>query len=179
MARSNVIALSISQLIRFAAGFLVAILLARWLGAEAFGTLTYVSGVMAVSAFGASMGMHILLTRRVARDPAAADLAMGSGLAATVILSTLTGLAMVTYMYVMDGRPVVMLSITLGALALGLISAWQIPQAVLHGLRKMSKQVPGVIAGRTVYLLGVVTFLALGFGVPGVFAAQAPPRCAP
>lgn len=172
MAFSNVLALSISQFIRFTAGFVVAVLLARWLGTEGFGTLTYVTGVMAVSAFGASMGMHVLLTRNVARDPKAANVAMGSGMLATALCSVVTAAAMLTYVWSMDGRPVVMTSAAFGAVALGIMSIWQVPQAVLHGLRRMAHQVPGVIAGRAVYVVGVLVFLSMGYGVPGVFAAQ-------
>src|SRR5690606_27713850 len=94
-----------AQVAVIAGGVGLQVFLARALGAEDFGTYSFLSGVFGLFLFAAHMNLHQLLARRVARAPETANEAVGLGLSATACLAWIGGACVVTYVWLLDGRP--------------------------------------------------------------------------
>ena len=63
----------------------------RALGVEEFGVYGYVVSLIGLATFGANLGMDRLINRDIAQDPERADRLVATGMAATGLLSLLTG----------------------------------------------------------------------------------------
>lgn len=166
-------ALALTRLIIAVSGLAVNVALARWMSRDAFGAYRWVWACVAVAAFGAHLGLWQLVTRRVSRDPAEAPRVLPVALTATAGLSVLTGVAIVAYVWVADGRPEVVAAAALGALTLAANALSQLVQATFHGLRRMFLEIPGVLLGRAVFALSHLVLLALGFGLVPLYAGRA------
>jgi O-antigen/teichoic acid export membrane protein len=170
--RGNLVFLAIAQLFRLGSGLAINVLLMRALGVEGFGVYGYVMTLVGLASFGASLGMERLINRELSRAPARAAELVSAGLAATVGLSLLTGLAIVLAAAGLDGRPEVIVAAVLGATALGLQSLATIPEAAIHASRQMRLSVRGHLTGRVALVAVTVLLVWSGAGLVSVFVAQ-------
>ncbi|HWA27696.1 MAG TPA: flippase [Lacunisphaera sp.] len=74
----NVSWLFADQLIRMAAGLVVGVWMARYLGPEQYGWLSYATAVVATVGALASLGLNAVVVRELVREPAAADRWLGA-----------------------------------------------------------------------------------------------------
>ncbi len=169
---SNLKALGLIQVFRLVSGFAINILLMRGLGVEGFGVYGYVLILVGLAAFGTSLGMDRLIKREIARDPKLTDHFISTGLAATLLLSAVTFLAIMAYVWVADGRGFVATAAALAAVATFLRTLTLIPVAAFHGVRRMGLGVMGEGVGRTVLVLATALFIYMDLGVVWVFLAQ-------
>ncbi|MFK7930055.1 MAG: flippase [Myxococcota bacterium] len=168
----NVIALVLSQVVVSASGFVVQIVLARFLGPESFGLFGFIASVVSVLAFVADLNLQVLLAREVARDTPSAGAGLGNGLLTITFTSSLAVALSVALVGVLDGRPVALLAALFAGLALGTSAARSVVEAVFQGLQNMRPLVVANLVGRVIYLGATLALLALGFDVVGVFAAS-------
>jgi O-antigen/teichoic acid export membrane protein len=172
VGRSNLAALVMTRGVQLLSGLIVSLALARVLPREEFGLYRWVWAVVSVATVGSTLGLHTLLTRRVAREPEAAAHLVPLGLAASGVLAVPTTLVIVGYVALRDPRPEVVITALLGALTLCGLAAEQMVAGVLHGLRRMSGEVWPVVAGRVVFLVGHLVALWLGLGLVPLYGVR-------
>lgn len=168
----NIIALGLGQGVRLLSGLAVNVLLMRALGVDGYGIYGTVLALVGLAASASNLGMDRLVVRDVSREAGRAPALVGAALATTALLSTGTAGLVVGWAWLTDGRPVVVGSAALAALALGLQSLAAAPIAAFQGLRRMSLGVGGQVAGKAVLLAATAAFLAAGLDVRAVFLAQ-------
>lgn len=157
---------------RIASGFAVNVLLMRGLGVDGFGIYGWVTILVNLAGFAATLGMDRLLKRELARDPEAADRWVYTGLAASGLLSVGAGVLIVGLAVALDGRPMVVLSSALAALSLGLGALAQMPLSWFHGVSRMGVSVRPNLLGRLALVGFTTLFVGLRFDVAWVFLAQ-------
>jgi len=168
----NLVALGTIQAFRMVAALAVNVLVMRQLGVEGFGVYGYVTTLVGLASFGASMGMDRLLKREIARDERLAGHYVATGLAASLLLSCATGLGILAWAMLADGRAPVVRAAGLAAIALGLQSIALVPVSAFHALRRMGLGVRGNALGRVALVAGTALFLWLHFEALSVFCAQ-------
>jgi len=168
----NLKSLGLIQVFRLVSGLAINILLMRGLGVEGFGIYGYVLILVGLGTFGTSLGMDRLIKREIARNPDLTSRYISTGIAATLLLSVVTFVAIVGYVWLADGRPFVAVAAGLAAVATCLRTLSLIPTAAFHGVRRMGLGVLGEGAGRTVLVVATALFIALDMGVVAVFCAQ-------
>lgn len=169
---SNLKALGLIQVFRLVSGFAINILLMRGLGVEGFGVYGYVLILVGLAAFGTSLGMDRLIKREIAREPGLTGHYISTGLAATLLLSGLTFVFIMAYVWVADGRGFVAMAAGLAAVATCLRTLTLIPVAAFHGVRRMGLGVLGEGVGRTILVVATAVFIFMDLGVVWVFLAQ-------
>ena len=102
--KGNLLFLGLSQAFRMGAGFAISVMLMRLLGVEGFGVYAYVTTLVGLFGFGSHLGMNNLLNREIARDHSLAERYVATGLLSTTLLSVLTGLCIVAWAWLLDGR---------------------------------------------------------------------------
>ena len=168
----NVGSLMAIQGFRIASGFAVNVLLMRGLGVDGFGIYGWVTILVNLAGFAATLGMDRLLKRELARDPEAADRWVYTGLAASGLLSVGASVLIVVLAGLLDGRGVVVISSALAALSLGLGALAQMPLSWFHGVSRMGVSVRPNLLGRLALVGFTSLFVWLRFSVAWVFLAQ-------
>lgn len=168
----NLISLGTIQVFRLVSGMAVNVMVMRGLGVEGFGVYGYVTTLVGLASFGASMGMDRLLKREIARDERSAGRYVATAVAASTLLSFVTSAFILGWATLMDGRPVVVAACALASLAMAIGSLDVIPVAYFHAIRRMNLGVSGNGAGRLALVLGTAVGLWLSYGVLAVFGAQ-------
>ncbi len=168
----NLIFLGIAQLFRLGSGLMINVMVMRALGVEEFGIYGYVVSLIGLANFGANLGMERLINRDIAQDPARSDRLVATGMAATALLSLVTGAAVIAVAAVIDGRPLIVGASALGAVAMALRALATVPEAAAHANRRMGLSAQGHVVGRIVLVAGTAALLWLRFGVLAVFTAQ-------
>lgn len=168
----NLLSLGISQLFRIGSGLAINVLMMRGLGVDGFGILGYLTTLVGLVGFGANLGMDRLLTREMARQPEQTPRLVSVGLLATAALSLTTGLLLLAWVVLVDGRPLVIAAAALAAVALGLRSLALVPVAAFTAMRRMGLGTRGDVAGRSALVLGTALFLWLGWDLVSIFAGQ-------
>lgn len=171
-AGGNLVALAATRLVLAGSGVLVNVFLARGLARETFGTYRWIGSVVAVSAAFASLGLWQLVTRRVARDPRLAPALVALGLRGTALTSTLTAAGVVAYVALRDPRPEVVLAALAASGFLAAQAGSQVVQGAFHGLRRMAWELPAILGGRVVYVVGQLGLLWAGFGLAALWAGR-------
>lgn len=169
--RHNIAALVAVQITRFVAGIAVSVVLARQLGVSSYGTYATIATVTHLLGFAANGGVHQLLPRSVARQPAEAHRGL---LHSALHLTLLTGLfaTALTGLWALWWRPSVLGAALVAGAALAAMSLVNVYMALFEGLRRMALQLRGVLAGRFVFVAATAGALWLNTGLVGVFAAQ-------
>ncbi len=164
--------LGFSQVVRVVSGLAINVMLMRWLGVEGFGIYGYVATLVGVLAFGSHLGINKLLKREIARDHARAPALISTALLAVTISSALTGLVVVGWASLLDGRGPVVLAAALAAAALALRSQATVVVAAFHAIRRMALGVGPHLVGRVVLVASTATLLWIRPDVVSVFLAQ-------
>lgn len=168
----NLRALGMIQVFRLASGLAINVSVMRGLGVEGFGVYGYVTTLVGLASFGATLGMDRLLKREIARDERLVGHYVATGLAASALLSLVTLLGIVGWAWAVDGRGFVVVAAAVAALALSLQSLALVPVSTFHAVRRMNLGVLGNAAGRATLVVATLLFLALHLGVVAVYAAQ-------
>lgn len=168
----GIMSLAASRLLFASSGFLVHMVLARGLEREAFGVVKWISAVVAIATFGSNLGLATWILREVARLPSRTRALVPPALRATAALSAITGVALVGYITLRDPRPMITLCAVLAAITLWMQAAAQITESALHGLHRTRSEVPAVLSGRAVLVLGTLWLVWLGYGVTSVFVVR-------
>lgn len=170
--RGNLLALTLTRLVLFVSGLIVNVVAVRHLSKEQAGVYMWVWTVVGLTTFMPNLGLWQLVTRQISREPERAPEFVATSLRMTWILSWLTTALITGYVWLMDGRPEVVLTAFLGGLTLAWTATSQMVQGALHGLRRMGLEVPAVLAGRIVFVVAQVVPLVLGYGVAWVYLGR-------
>lgn len=168
----NLFALVLIQVFRMASGLAINVMVMRGLGVDGFGIYGYVLTLVGLASFGSNMGMDRLLKREIARDEDSAGHYVATGLAASGLLSLVTGALIVAWTLSVDGRAEVVGAAALAAFALALQSLALVPVSAFHAVRRMGLGVGPNAIGRVVLVVATAAFLWFQLGVMAVFAAQ-------
>lgn len=170
--KGNLLALTLTRLVLFVSGLIVNVVAVRHLSREQAGVYMWVWTVVGLTTFLPNLGLWQLVTRQISREPERAPEFVATSLRMTWILSWLTTALITAYVWLMDGRPDVVLTAFLGGLTLAWTATSQMVQGALHGLRRMGLEVPAVLIGRVVFVFAQVIPLVLGFGVAWVYLGR-------
>lgn len=168
----NLVALGLVQAFRMGAGAAVNVLVMRTVGVEGFGVFAYITTLVGLLGFLATMGMDRLLKRELARAPESAPRWVGAGLAASAGLAVVSAVAVLGWAFGVDGRPLVVTGAGLAALALGLQAMASIPTSYFHAIGRMSLATRPSALGRATLVVTAAGLLAAGFDLRAVFVAQ-------
>lgn len=169
----NLLALGLVQAFRMGAGTVVNVLVMRLAGVEGFGVYGFVSVTVGLASFAGSMGLDRLLKRELARAPTRGNELVSTGVAVVALLSTASGLGVVAWAALVDGREVVVASAALAAAAAGLQAVVAVPVSYFHAIRQVRHGVLPSALGRAVFVVAAAGFLLAGLDVRGVFLASA------
>ncbi len=172
-AGGNLAALGLIQAFRMAASTGVSVLVMRLAGVEGFGIYGYVSILVGLLSFATSMGLDRLLKRELARAPERGPALVSTGVVSVALLSMGSVVAVVGWVWLVDGREVVVVSASLAALAVALQGVATVPSSYFHAIRQMWHGVLPSLAGRVVFVVVAAALLAGGLDVRGVFFASA------
>jgi len=170
--RDNLVALAAMRVSLGVSAFVIQVFVARYLGREGYGAMSFLVGVTALCAAVFHMGSSVLIAREISRAPDAVRSWLARGLVTTLALSVLGTGCVTLYVALMDGQPTMIVAGFLAACAYALTSLGTVCQAAFQGLRRMRAPVVGSVAGRTVVVVATVALLSWGWGVTGVFSAQ-------
>jgi O-antigen/teichoic acid export membrane protein len=158
-----------------ASGFGVNVLVMRGLGVEGFGVYGYITTLLGLASFGATLGMDRLLKREMSRDDEAGRPSghrVAAGVTAVAGLSVVTAIGIIGWMYLMDGRPFAVTAAAVATLSIALQGLAMVPAAWFHAVRRVRLGVPAAIAGRATLVAATAGFLWADLGVVAVFLAQ-------
>ncbi|HMV69216.1 MAG TPA: oligosaccharide flippase family protein [Myxococcota bacterium] len=170
--RGGMVALAASRLAFALSGTIVNLAMARALVREEFGVFRWVSAVVALATFGSNLGLGAFVTQRAAREPARVPKLVPAALRATLLLSSATLLLVVAYVALRDPRPAVLVCGLLAGVGLGVQAMSQVVEGALHGLHHTRAEVPSVLVGRALLVVGSLALLAAGFGLVAQFAVR-------
>lgn len=170
--RGNLLALGLTRAIVAISGFIVQVALIRMLPRQAYADYNWVWAIVAVTTFGATGGIPILLTRRISRDQDQAPRLLAAALRAVAVCSMVTGVLIVAYITYQDGRTEVRLAGVIGAATLAVMAAGQMAQSAVHGVRRMFLEVPAILASRLVFLVGHLVLLYGGYGLVHLYGVR-------
>lgn len=168
----NLLALALIQAFRMGAGMLVNVMVMRSAGVEGFGVFGYVTTLVGLASFGTTMGMDRLLKREMARAPDGAGRWVGTGLAASALMSVATAVGIVLWTWAVDGRALVVGAAGFAAAGLALQALASILTSYFHAIQRMGLGTRPSLGGRLVLVAATAAFLAYGLDVRAVFAAQ-------
>jgi len=168
----NLVRLAAAKFTRLAAGLGVNVMLMRALGVEGFGVYGYVMTLVGLASFGAGLGMDRLIVRDLSREPDSRGPMVATGLTATVGLAVVTALGIIGWATLIDGRPHVVHTATLAAIATGVLALARVPEAAFHADRTMGPATKGQMAGRIALVVTTAIGLWAGLGLYAVFVGQ-------
>ena len=162
-----------SSVVTLAIGFLLRIVLARWLGADDLGLYTMVITIQAVAVFVAGIGIPLALIKYVAEYKDRRD-KLFEITSAAFIGSIILGLAVGILLYTLSGTiaglfdmPELASLLKILAIALPFASIFETVLGLFNGLRQMKIYAYVMVIRNFLMTLFIVTFVWLGFGVEG------------
>ncbi len=163
----------VSSLVTLLIGFLLRIVLARWLGAEDLGLYTMVITIQAIAAFVATVGIPLALIKYVAEYKDARDKLIQTTSAAfisSIIFGLLVGILLYTLSGTLAGlfdMPELARLLKILAFAFPFASILQTLLGLFNGLRQMKTFAYVIVLRSFLMTFFIVTFVWLGFGVEG------------
>lgn len=168
----NSIALFLVAAMAKGAGLIIAIIVARYLGAEALGIYAVLMALTMLCEIVAPMGRQDVLVRAVARTPAAMlRLWVESGVT-TFIFAAISSLILAAGGRALSLEPDVMLAVDVVALSLPFGALSMVAQAVLQGLERMKFLAVATFLGRVAGLATLIVMLEFGAGVYAAFVGR-------
>lgn len=153
-------------------GFVVAVLVARYLGAEALGTYAVVMGMMLLVEAIAPLGQRYVVIREVARERSRLFAYWVNTSLATIIFSVLLGILLVLFVHGLGYDQAVLSSVHVVSPLLPLAGLYLIAQAVLQGMERMEYLTIAAFSGQVLSVLVLWVLLQAGVGVVAAFLAH-------
>lgn len=146
--------------------FVLNVYVARRLGAEAFGAISFALAFTAIFAVFSHLGLNTLTTREVARDKAQAGRYLANVLSMEIVLSLVTFALIVLFINVLDyqqGTRIVVYIIGIAVIVENTFSTTC--KAVFRAYERMEFDALVSIAGRLLLGIGGATIITLGHGI--------------
>lgn len=154
-------------------GLIVAILVARYLGASSLGVYAVVLAVALLLEVMSPLGHQEVIVRAIARDRSQALVHWVNASASTFLVSIVFGVGLVVYLHATSPRADAELAVYVVAASLPFAGLNFVAQAVLQGVERMQYQTMATLVGRILGLLLLWVLLQSGAGVWAAFLARA------
>lgn len=153
-------------------GLIIAVIIARFLGAEALGIYAVLIALTMILEIIAPLGQQDVLIRSVAREPKAMlRLWVESGVT-TVCVALLFSLGLVFGGRALGLSPEVQVAVNVVALSLPVGSTSMLSQALLQGLERLKFLTIATTIGRVANLCVLIALILLDFGIVSVFIGR-------
>ncbi len=163
----NTSVLLFSQIISYALIFFYTIYIARYLGANGYGILSFSLAFSGIFSILADLGLSTLTVREVARDKSLSKKYLGNFLLIKIILSVLTYLVIILLVNLLGYSHQTINVVYFVSLSVILTSLSQIFYSIFQAYEKMEYQSFGQILSSILMFLGVFLIIYFGFDVVG------------
>lgn len=170
----------ISSVVTLLIGFLLRIVLARWLGAADLGLYQMVITVQGIAVLVATLGIPVALVKYVAEykgNKEKLTQTVSSGLLSSILFGILVGILLYALSGTLAGifhMPELAHLLKILAFALPFTSLFQALTGLLNGLRKMKTFASLLILQSILMIAFIIAFVRLGFGVEGAVLGIVP-----
>lgn len=161
----NVIGLFFSQMISYALIFFYTIYLARYLGAEGYGIISFALAFSGIFSILADLGLNTLIVREVSRDKSLANKFLVNAILIKVLLSVLSFFLIVLIVNLIGYSQVIINVVYFISLSLIITSLLGIFYSIYQSFEKMEYQSLGLVINSTIIFTGVMIGIYLGFDV--------------
>ena len=163
----NTTILFISQIISYILIFFYTIYIARYLGAEGYGTLSFALAFSGIFSILADLGLSTLTVREIARDKSLAKKYLGNALLIKIILAFLTFGLIALFVNLLDYPQETINVVYFISLSTISTSMFGIFYSIFQAYEKMEYQSLGQILSSILMFFGVLIGPYLGFDVIG------------
>jgi O-antigen/teichoic acid export membrane protein len=153
-------------------GLIIAIIIARYLGAEALGIYAVVIAMTMILELVAPLGQQDVLIRAVAREPGSMLRLWVESSVTTVVVASMCSVALAVGGRALGLAPDVQLTVDVVALSLPFGSSNIVAQALLQGLERLKFLAIATFIGRVAMLATLVVLLLLDVGVAAAFVGR-------
>lgn len=153
-------------------GLIVAVLVARYLGAAALGTYAVVMGMMLLVEAIAPFGQRYVVIREVARERSRLLAYWLNTSLTTAAFSVLLAGLLILFIHLAGYDPSIRPSVYVVSLSLPVAGLYIIAQAVLQGMERMEYLAIAALLGQVLGLLALWILLEAGLGVVAAFWAN-------
>lgn len=168
----NSIALFILAAMAKGAGLIIAIIVARYLGAGALGVYAVLMAVTMLLEIVAPMGQQDVIVREAARTPSAMLRLWVESSLTTFVFASVFALGLAAGGRLLSLDPGVLLAVDIVALSLPFGGLSMVAQAVLQGLERMKFLAIATFVGRVAALVILIAMLEKGAGVHAAFVGR-------
>jgi O-antigen/teichoic acid export membrane protein len=144
------------------------VLLARWLGREAFGVYAAIWTILSFFATLGEQGLALYITRDIAREPDLASNRLSNGLAVGLMLGVASSAAMAVLALLLGYPPSVVGLAALVGIALWLRNPWSVLAGGFNAFQKMGVSSALMVAMSVTNAVVGLTCLVAGWGLVGV-----------
>jgi O-antigen/teichoic acid export membrane protein len=153
-------------------GLIIAIIIARYLGAEALGVYAVLIAVTMILELVAPLGQQDVLIRSVAREPRSTLRLWVESTVATIAVAVLGSVALASGSRLLGLQPDIQLAADVVALSLPFGSSNIVAQAALQGLERLKFLAIAGFLGRVLMLATLIVLLLLDAGVVAAFIGR-------
>lgn len=163
----NTMVLSISQIVSYILAFFYTIAIARYLGADDFGILSFALAFTGIFGILADLGLNTLAVKEIANDRSLTEKFLGNFLLIKIFLSIFTFLiiALIVNLLNYDAQTVGIVYLVALSVILSAISS--IFNSIFQAYEKMEYQSLGQILNSVLMFIGVFFAILYGFNVLG------------
>ncbi|MEG3224056.1 MAG: hypothetical protein BME94_00670 [Methanobacteriales archaeon Met13] len=147
--------LLISQVVSYVLTFFSTIYIARYLGTDGFGILSFALAFTGMVSIFADMGLNTLVVREVARNKSLTDKYLTNVLVIKTILAVITALIVILVINLLNYPPETILVVYLLALSIILNSIYGVFNSIFQAYERMEYQAVGQIINSTT-IFGIV-----------------------
>lgn len=163
--RSNAIAMLGSQLVTWTFAIATFTIIPRYLGPEGVGQWSLAISLAMIGSVVGGVGVHFLMLREVARDPARAAELLPTAVALLLALGTFAGGAMWLGAWLAGYPHTTVMVVAATAASVPFLLLQQLGTSVIQGLERMRFQAAIEITGRGITLAAMLAIVAAGLGV--------------
>ena len=163
----NTSILSISQIISYVLIFFYTIYIARFLGADGFGIISFALAFSGIFSIFADLGLNILIVREVARDKSLTKKYLENGIIIKIILAILTIVLITLCLNLLNYSQNISIIVYFVSLSTILTSIFGIFYSIFQAYEKMEYQSLNQILNSILMFSGVIIAMNLGFDVTG------------
>lgn len=168
----NSVALFIVAAMAKGAGLVIAIIVARYLGAAALGVYAVLMALTMLFEIVAPMGQQDVIVRAAARNPSSMLRLWVESSVTTFFYASLCSLSLVIGGRALLLEPDILLAVDVVALSLPFGALSMVAQAVLQGLERMKSLAVATFLGRVAALATLIVMLEFGAGVHAAFVGR-------
>ncbi len=163
----NTSVLSVSQIISFIFIFFYTIYIARYLGADGFGILSFAIAISGIFTILFDLGLSVLTVREVARDKSLAQKFLGNAIIIKIILAIFSFSLIVLIINLLHYPQATVIVVYFVALSTILSSFFTLFYSIFQAYEKMEFQSIGQILNSILMFSGVIIAIKIGLNVVG------------